>query len=126
MSVMIIFALAIFSRHPRRDSWVRGGIRGWFGGLGGRRVSGFGWSVGFGGLDGRWVIENIYISGFPGILVVIHRFFNHSEVYPRNIYIFFAFVILAVIKNLGYPLLLAHTFRRYATLRDALQMWVNF
>jgi len=23
---MIIFALAIFSRHPRRDSWVRGNL----------------------------------------------------------------------------------------------------
>ena len=28
MSVMIIFALAIFSRHPRRDSWVRGNLVG--------------------------------------------------------------------------------------------------
>ena len=91
-----------------------------------RVVRGFGWSVGFGGLGGRWVIENTsHGAGWPGSRGM-HFFIYHAEEGPRLIFTGSRGVFWRVIKNLGYPLLLAHTFRRYATLRDALQMWVNF
>ena len=54
MSVMIIFALAIFSRHPRRDSWVRGNL------VGASAIDFGGWwelgGVDFGCGGGNWVV----------------------------------------------------------------------
>ena len=100
-----------------------------------RRVVGFGWSPGFRvwvvgvfrGLGGRCVIENILNVSrkYNLYFFLLSPFFFLPEHFGMRIP-FYASVILAVIKNLRYPLLLAHTFRRYATLRDAMQMWVNF
>ena len=85
--------------------------------VGGRRVSGCGWEVG----NRKYIYSQV--SGYFGG----NQHFKHYSEPKSEIRIQgSAVVILAVIKNLGYPLLLAHTFRRYATLRDAMQMWVNF
>jgi len=97
------------------------------------RVVGFGWSPGFGvwvvggfsGFESAWSVSSlvfclIYIIQ---LILILSIFLPQIQTY---IYLYYTFVILAVIKNLGYPLLLSHTFRRYATLRGALQMWVNF
>ena len=115
------------------------------------RIVGFGWSPGFGvwvvggilGFESAWSVSSLVVFIVVYIKLIYPSFFFSCVLFLLYInlisslffflgdsanYLSFIYtsVILAVIKNLRYPLLLTHTFRRYATLRDALQMWVNF
>ena len=89
MSVMIIFALAIFSRHPRRDSWVWGNL------VGASAIDFDGWWVvaGFRGVGGRWdsgfriSLDRKITIGFWWIYLCGNLYFIHISVGNSNIYI---------------------------------------